>query len=203
LDFAEKKPELAKEWKQFWDSRVDNVHALKAEDVTPFKLPPAGYTTVTLQRKDISLTVQIDDGVRAVDIVTFAEFKPSKRNRVLKVMETHFADTLDELHQGTFVILQLVPDHSPLYTHPFVIGEIHKSLAGLDTTNPNVEFPVQVYLPTDKNSLDKKFVKWLGDDKRYWQPTISRGMVKGIVELTSKGRKLTSASKELINSIHF
>ena len=48
-----------------------------------------------------------------MDIVTFAEFKPSKRNRVLKVMETQLADTLDELHQGTFVIVQLMPDHSP------------------------------------------------------------------------------------------
>ena len=99
----------------------------------------------------------------------------------------------------------LLPDSLCTPGHPYVIGEIHNSLklAGLDTTNPNLEFPVQVYLPTDKHSLDKKFVKWLGDDNRYWQPIISRGMVKGIVELTSKGRKLTSASKELIQSIHF
>ena len=106
-------------------------------------------------------------------------------------------EKLDELQQGMFVVIQLRPKSPPWYPHEFVIGEITKGVSHLNTTNPEVEFPVQVYLPVDKCSLDKRFMRWQEDDNKFWVPTVQRGMIKAIVELTKKGSRLTKPSLNL------
>ena len=51
--------------------------------------------------------------------------------------------------------------------------------------------------------LWEKFVKWQGSENKYWTPVIKRGMVKGIVDLTSRGKKLSKASLDVIKSTTF
>ena len=97
----------------------------------------------------------------------------------------------------------MLPDNNQNYKLPFLVAEIDYDISALDTTSPEVEFQVQVYRPTDMQSVSKKFVRWQGDDNVFWRPFIKRGMVKGIVELTTRGKKLTSKSKQLVTNIHF
>jgi hypothetical protein len=202
LEFSEKKPKICDDWKEFWDSRVDTV--AEVLDVQCFKLPSAQSSFVAVAKK--VPIVEVDSGFRTVDVVNYSAFKNTKRSKVMKKIASDIpTDDLDELQQGMFVVVQLVPDpqSSPWYSHKFVIAEIHKSVRHLNTTNPESEFAVQVYLPCDRCSLNKKFMRWQGDDGKFWTPIINRGMVKGIVELTAKGKKLTKPSLDLITSFHF
>jgi hypothetical protein len=200
LEWEQKKPQIYKEWVDFWASRVDTVD--QVPNRVPFMLPTSQVGPQKAAKK--AMVLDIDDGVRAVDVVNFSGFKPGQRNRVLRKIAAEIPDEqLDELQQGMFVVIALKPESSPWYPHDFIIGEITKSVAHLNTTDPNVQFPVQVYLPVDKFSLDKKFMKWQGDDNKLWTPTVKRGMVKAIVELTKKGSKLTRPSLNLVTSIHF
>ena len=84
----------------------------------------------------------------------------------------------------------------------FVIAEIDADISELDTTNENTKFEVQVYrLCGMKISIDKNFIKWQGDDNKYFRPTIERGLVKAIVELHVSNKKLSKQSKNIIQAV--
>lgn len=200
LEFAEKKPVIVQQWKDFWESRKDAVDLI--DEPAPFLLPPP--QTHSPKTSVQQLPIQIDDGVRKVDIVTYAQFTESRRKKAIRTVGSQIPeDQLDELQQGAFLVINLVPDNSPWYQHPFLIGQLINDVSAMDTTNADTDLQVQIYLPSDKNSLHKKFIKWQGDDGHYWVRSIKRGHVKGIVEFTKKGKKLTKPSLDLISSIHF
>ena len=199
MNYKETKPDIVRDWEEFWASRVDYVEDVV--DVQAFQMPK--LQNCQRKSKKQNLDIHIDDGVRKVDVVTFSSFKSNQRNKALHAVDAQNQEQLDELQQGNFVLVQLTPEQSPWYTHPFVIGKINKSVSGIDTTNPEAEFSIQVYLPVDKVSLNKKFVKWQGSDNKYWTPVIKRGMVKGIVDLTSRGKNLSKASSDVIKSTTF
>ena len=123
-----------------------------AHNIEPFSLPPKQTTSQKSSKQ--TLPIRIDDGIRKVDVVTHSQFKASQRKKALGVVGSQLPDDqLEELKQGDFVIVQLTPEHSPWYTHPFVIGEIHKDISWVDTTKADSKFSVQIYLPADVKSL--------------------------------------------------
>ena len=153
----------------------------------------------------------IDNGVRDVDVVTHSNFTPSMRRKANLVAESQVlaANRFDELKQGSFVVVNVKPmdkDGKDLEWYPwqYVIAEVDIDVSQLDTTDEKTEFQVQVYRPCGTTvSLDKKFIKWQGDDSHYWQPKIERGMIKAIVELHRSSKKLTKKSKEIIKPLVF
>jgi len=106
--------------------------------------------------------------------------------------------SLEKLAQGQFVCIGLLPDNNQNYKLPFLVAEIDHDISALDTTSPEVEFQVQVYRPTDMQSVSKKFVRWQGDDNVFWRPFIKPSMVKGIVELTACGKNSPASPNSLL-----
>jgi hypothetical protein len=81
------------------------------------------------------------------------------------------------------------------YPHDFIIAEIQRDIAELDTTIPNEQFEVQVYCFSVLNNIGSMSFPWRGaGGGGLWKETIMRSMVKAIVAVTPKGKKLTPAS---------
>ena len=155
--------------------------------------------------------LQIDDGIRNIDVVTSLAFKTGKRKRAVIEVESQAlaGKRMNKLNQGMFVVVNLKPldnDEQELewYAWDFVIAEIDTDISELDTTNENTKFEVQVYRPGGmKISIDKKFIKWQGDDNKYFWPTIERGLVKASIELHVSSKKLSKQSKNIIQALTF
>ena len=107
---------------------------------------------------------------------------------------------MEKLHEGDFLVLDLTPVNCSAYTLSYLIAEIECDVSALDTTDPTTCFQVQVYRPTDLVSIEKKLVRWKGDDNQLWKPTVSRSIVKAIVEITPRGKKLTKKSLDIVRS---
>jgi hypothetical protein len=60
-----------------------------------------------------------------------------------------------------FLVVQLNPTWEN-YPHDFIIAEIQKDIAELDTTNPNKQFEVQVYCFSVSNNINSKLFPWQG-----------------------------------------
>ena len=106
---------------------------------------------------------------------------------------------MDKLNQGMFIIVNLKPldnNDQELQWYPweFVVAEIDSDISALSTTNENTAFEIQAYRPCGVLvSLEKKFIKWQGDDNQYFRPTIERGMVKAIVQIHAQSKKTYQA----------
>lgn len=149
------------------------------------------------------MALAVDDGVRDIDVVTHAQFKPSARQKALRICETQVTSgtRFDRLFKGNFVVANLVPANSNWYPWQFVIAEIITDVSTLDTQQPETQFQVQVYRPTGRKiDLTKKFIPWIGDDNQSWRPIIERGMIRGIVDLHHKSKTLSKNSQKLIES---
>jgi hypothetical protein len=205
LDFQENYPEENQQWQQFWESIPMTISCIPKEEVVPFSVPKQQLTASKPPKNTLSL--HEDDGVRPVDVVTHSEMQPTQRKRKCKVLEG-LEERMDALKQGDFLVVDLVPDHSPWYTLPFLLAEIDADISDRDSTSPDCEFSVQIYRPNcsdtsdQAKSLEKKFVKWQGSDRKYWKPTIQRGMVLSTVSLAHQSKKLTKKSMEFIKKYH-
>ena len=198
-------------WDNFFGSVTDCPSLLP--EIEPFKLPNIRVVSSNEQR--MVLPLAIDDGIRNVDVVTSTEFNVGRRKRAINEVETVAlpGKRMDQLSQGMYIVVNLKPldnNGQELLWYPweFVIAEIDKDISGLDTTctSENTAFEVQVYRPCGINvSLDKKFIKWQGDDNKYFRPTIERGMVKAIniVELHIQSKKVTKQSKAIIKALNY
>lgn len=205
LDFHENYPAENQQWQQFWESIPTTILSIPKEELVPFSIPKQQLTASKTPKSTLAL--HIDDGVRPVDVVTHSQMQSSQRKRKYKVLEG-LEEGMDALKQGDFLVVDLVPDHSPWYTLPFLLAEIDADISDRDSTSPDCEFSVQIYRPncSDTNdqakSLAKKFVKWQGSDRKYWKPTIQRGMVLSTVSLAPQSKKLTKKSLEFIKKFH-
>ena len=71
------------------------------------------------------------------------------------------------------------------YSLPFFIAKVIGP-------NNGEEVLVQIMRPSDLVSINKKFLRWQGDDNLLWRPIILKSSVQLIIELTPRGKKLTS-----------
>ena len=194
-------------WDNFFGSVTDSPNSLP--DIQPFNLPKISFTTTTEHHPTLPLPV--DDGIRNVDVVTSAQFNAGRRKLAINEVETVAlpGKRMDKLNQGMFIIVNLKPldnNDQELQWYPweFVVAEIDSDISALDTTNENTAFEVQVYRPCGVLvSLEKKFIKWQGDDNQYFRPTIERGMVKAIVQIHAQSKKLTKQSKAIIKALNY
>lgn len=109
---------------------------------------------------------------------------------------------LEVLYQGMFLLVNLKPVNAEWYPWSHVIAEIDYDISHLDTTIETTELEVQIYRPSGRTvSLDKKIIRWQGDDNKYFRPTIQRGMVKAILQMHLASGKLTKQSKKVISSL--
>ena len=79
------------------------------------------------------------------------------------------------------------------YSLPFFVAKVIGP-------NNGEEVLVQIMRPSDLVSFDKKFLRWQGDDNvnLLWRPIILKSSVQLILELTPRGKKLTSKSLQRI-----
>jgi hypothetical protein len=120
LDFQENYPEENQQWQQFWESIPMTISCIPKEEVVPFSVPKQQLTASKPPKNTLSL--HVDDGVRPVDVVTHSQMQPTQRKRKCKVLEG-LEERMDALKQGDFLVVDLVPDHSPWYTLPFHLAE--------------------------------------------------------------------------------
>ena len=194
-------------WDNFFGCVTDSPNSLP--DIQPFNLPKISFTTTTEHHPTLPLPV--DDGIRNVDVVTSAQFNAGRRKRAINEVETVAlpGKRMDKLNQGMFIIVNLKPldnNDQELQWYPweFVVAEIDSDISALDTTNENTAFEVQVYRPCGVLvSLEKKFIKWQGDDHQYFRPTIEQGMVKAIIQIHAQSKKLTKQSKAIIKALNY
>ena len=97
---------------------------------------------------------------------------------------------------GGDIVLVVDPDlqaNTTAYSLPFFIAEVIGP-------NNGEEVLVQIMRPSDLVSIDKKFLRWQGDDNvnLLWRPIILKSSVQLILELTPRGKKLTSKSLQRI-----
>ena len=91
---------------------------------------------------------------------------------------------------GGDIVLVVDPDlqaNATAYSLPFFIAKVIGP-------NNGEEVLVQIMRPSDLVSIDKKFLRWQGDDNLLWRPIILKSSVQLILELTPRGKKLTSKS---------
>ena len=99
-----------------------------------------------------------------------------------------------------FTVLDFGPN-SERYHWDFLVAEIDENITQLDTTSTKP--PVDNFLRMDSDELlSRAFIKWQGEDNKFWRPTISRSDVKVIVDLRRSG-KLSKDPKQLIKSTYF
>jgi hypothetical protein len=199
LNLDETHPHATPAWTDFWSNMPENVSNVTS---SPFELPTPQTSSTPYKFRE--LEPRIDSGEREFDVLEYDQYTSADRGKKRKVAAALLPEqSLEKLAQGQFVCIGLLPDNNENYKLPFLVAEIDHDIFALDTTSPEVEFQVQLYRPIDMQSVSKKFVRWQGDDNVFWRPFIKRGMVKGIVELTARGKKLTSKSKQLVTNIHF
>jgi hypothetical protein len=193
--------EEQREWEQFFGSICHDVHEIP-NLACPFFIPPEQKQLASRHGHVIQL--KVDDGVRDVDIVQHAAFTAADRRKKQKTIRTELApERLEKLDRGMFLVVQLKPTWEN-YPHEFVIGEIQQNIADLDTTNPNQQFEVQVYCFSVLTNIGSKLFPWRGaGGGGLWKETITRSMVKAIVQVQPKGKRLTPASIRLIQSTNF
>lgn len=162
--------------------------------------------TSTSSAKKEKQALLIDDGNRMVEVVCHSQFKKSARNKSLKVAEQVPAVAIPKMTQkfdkGDVIVIddqELLPKNTPGYLFPFLIGEVADFTDATDQTQPP-ELVVQILRPCDLKSIEKKFVKWIGDDNKHWRTAVRAASVKLAVELTPKGRTLTAKSLELLKA---
>lgn len=194
----EKSHQVDLEW---WQKYFDSVLKELPSEYPTFALPKPHMTPLL---RPIVAPIQVDDGVRDVDVVQHRHFTSSHRRRALQNADAHIisAGKMEKLKQGMFVVVDMVPENSVWYTWKFLVAELAFDLAGLDTTSADTSIKVQVYRPCGNLlSLSKKFVKWRGDDNCLFQPEIQRGCISAIVEM-NKQQTLTKKSRSLISSMY-
>ena len=196
MQFGDTEPEVIEEWNDFWQSFVPDVASV--ENVQPFLLPAEQPFHDSCGKRPLSC---VDDGTRNVQVVEHSGFTNTDRQKALKRTQALKSSLeMEKLHQGDFVVLDLTPVNCSAYTLSYLIAEIECDISTLDTTDPTTCFQVQVYRPTDLVSIEKKLVRWKGDDNQLWKPTVSRSIVKAIVEITPRGKKLTKKSLDIVRS---
>jgi hypothetical protein len=200
LAYDQEYPKQSQHWQNFWNAVPHDIDSLCVTQLPLFGIPNQQLAPAKAPKKPIVL--RIDDGIRAVEPVQHSNFKASCRKRKVRDLEASI-ERVDPLKQGEIVVVNLVPEKSSWYTLPFVIAEIEKDISHLNTTDPDCQFEVQVYRPKDKkNSLNKPFVKWQGEDNVFWKPTIERGMVLSTVSFRPKSKKLSLESLKFIQKHH-
>lgn len=191
-------PEECQQWDEFWLS-LSKEPTSQLHLVDPFTIPRKQQQNNNLAGKK-RVAAKIDDGVRAIDVVTQKKFRHTDRLRAEHQLHSEGLDTttLDALHKGDVLLIDFLPTNNPAYKLPFMIAEIEQDVSVIDTTTTDTEIPVQILRPTDMQSFHKKIIRWQGDDNQFWRPHVARGSLKAIVHLTSKGKKLNSTSISLI-----
>jgi hypothetical protein len=199
LNLRTEYPGECSDWDTFWQS-VPRTKEVPIELVEQFEMPPAQQRKAKKRRLPDNI---MDDGVRPIDVVVHAGFRPSQRAKAFRRLEAEGLQTnsLDELRNGDILIIDFLPTNNDRYKLPFMVAEVDSDLTGIDTTNPDAEIPVQILRPTDMKTPTKKFIKWQGDDNQFWRPSIERGSVKFIVQLTA-GKKISSKSIQEIKKAY-
>jgi hypothetical protein len=180
-------------WQNFWSQIPADTIQASTMHPRPFWIPPQTRDMSRAQQPLHRMVLAVDDGVRDIDVVTHSQFKPSARQKALRICETQVISgtRFDKLFKGNFVVANLVPENSNWYPWQFVIAEIITDVSTLDTEQPETQFQVQVYRPTGRKiDLTKKFIHWIGDDNQSWRPIIERGMIRGIVDMHHKSKTL-------------
>ena len=212
LNLCETHANDLKHWQEYFDSMPNNPE--NVTNLKPFIIPNTFLNSAIPNNTNVrKAALPIDDGIRDVDPVTFRDFNPSSRRRALKTAETEVwaSQRMDELAQGMFIILDFGPT-SEWYPWDFLLAEIDENISHLDTTSKTTTFQVQIYRPSGNvdnfremdidKLLSKVFIKWQGEDNKFWRPTIVHSDVKAIVDLRRSG-KLSKDSKQLIKSTYF
>ena len=101
-----------------------------ARTIQPFKMPKARSEAI-ISQVTRNVLLPIDNGIRDVDVVTHSNFTPTMRRKANLLAESQIlaANSLDELKQGFFVVVNVKPmdkDGNDLQWYPwqYVIAEI-------------------------------------------------------------------------------
>lgn len=203
LNLLDSHPNEVQNWSDFWTNIPSEIGDAELPALQPFRIPC--QQTQDFPRTRPPIQGRIDDGCRDIQVVTYSSFTMSHRKRAKGLQEATIPDDkLDALHQGDILVVDLQPTNSSWYTLPYVLAEIDRDVSTIDTTNASSEFSVQILRPLNihnREPLSQKFVKWQGDDRKLWRPTIQRKMVKAIVELTVKSKTLTKKSLQLLKFV--
>ena len=166
---------------------------------SPFKLPKTQpyerRARIPSHKRSISA---IDNGNRDVDVVCHKKIRSRVRAAAIKEVEAfHQGNSGDRDTNllGGDIVLVVDPDlqaNTTAYSLPFFIAEVIGP-------NNGEEVLVQTMRPSDLVSIDKKFLRWQGDDNvnLLWRPIIMKKL-QLILGLTPRGKKLTSKSLQRI-----
>jgi hypothetical protein len=189
------KCDFSQEEKDDWQQFLSNI-PLQLSDIQtqPFMLPTPQLGAYN--RHDSRASLQIDNGLRPVDVVTHRNFSTTSRKKALNAVED--LSKLQPLEKGNFVVLQISVTNCPAYAWNFVVAQVIGDVSNLDTTDADTMLELQIYRPSTMNKLDSKFVHWIGDTNKPWKGSFSRGHVKAIVERQVQGKKLNAKSQKLI-----
>jgi hypothetical protein len=186
-----------------WINLLSSIPAQASlvENVATFALPlPQIGSCFRVNR---SRDLPIDNGVRAVDVVTHRKFTATSRQKLLKMQDQERDEKLLALKKGDFVVLQLGVTNCVQYPFSFVVAQVIEDVSSKDTTNAETLIHFQIFRPSTLNNLSSKMVPWIGDTKLPWKDDFARGLVKAIVQLQPQGRKLTATSRKMIENTFF
>ena len=194
LDLKSTMPEEVQSWDEFWAACPSgNIPSVSFS--SPFRLPKL----VSLERsanhsghkRKISA---VDDGnrdVTSVDVVCHKKIRAKDRSASMKVVQAfrqgdrHTDAAKSRILSGGDIVLVVDPDlkaSTLAYSLPFFGAEI------IEPTCEGNEVLIQILRPSDLASVEKKFVRWQGDDNMLWRPVIARSSIKHFLELTSRGK---------------
>lgn len=199
---AEDDPALVQEWEEFWHQMPCNVDQI--QNILPFSLPngpPAPRAATADECYSFSKNPVIDDGERSTQVVTYAGLKSAERNARLRAINDFDLSVLSPLEKEEFVILNITPTNAPQYKLPFVLAQVIEDISPQNSVDPNLQFLVQIFHPSDLKSVAKPFRAWIGDDNRRWQQIVSRDLVKAVVTMTPRSMKLSKESLKLVQEL--
>ena len=202
LGLAETHPHEVLNWERFWESQPKELDDI--QDIEAYKIPAPQNSAGIVERS--KQAIQIDDGNREVQQVLHEGYSTSDRTAARNTITSILPQQMDSINQGDIVVVDTTPSNADWYKLPYLICEVYKDVSALDTTNGSSQIELQVLRPCGVSMgqpLEKKFIPWKGEDNKLWKISIDRKHIKGIVELTPRGRKLTKKSLTLLKNIHF
>jgi hypothetical protein len=161
---------------------------------------PLPQTSEYVRHKAIPLP--LDTGIRAVDVVTHRAFPEAARQKAVRTQQRE-NPCLQCLKKGDFVVLQMTVSNCASYPFDFVIAQVIEDVSNKDTTKADTEIHFQMFRPSTIDNIESKMVPWIGDDNKLWRGHFERGHVKALVQLQSKGKKLTADSRKMIKDAFF
>ena len=135
-----------------------------------------------------------EEVVRAVDVVTHRNFTKAQRRKAVETAVVNRMHADDPVQKDQFVLLHLSPTNpNTPYKYRVTLGKVVKNVSAKDTTDPDTEFKVQIYCPSDIANFCKqgnKMNMWKGSDNKLWRPTVKRANILCIFQQTLTKTKL-------------